>query len=128
MDRQHTRSPLASAIGLGSSKSGVEHWWAARVSAVALIPLTLWFIASMIAHTGSDYAGFIAWLKEFPTTILMVLLLVALFHHIALALQVVIEDYVHSDLKFAAIVAVRLGCFALAAAGILAMLRIDFGL
>ena len=82
----------------------------------------------MIAHTGSDYAGFVAWLKEFPTTILMFLLLVALFHHIALGLQVVIEDYVHSDLKFAAIVAVRLGCFAFAAAGILATLRISLGL
>jgi succinate dehydrogenase / fumarate reductase, membrane anchor subunit len=128
MDRQRTRSPLASAIGLGSSKSGVEHWWAERVSAAALVPLTLWFVASMIAHTGSDYAGFVAWLKEFPTTILMFLLLVALFHHIALGLQVVIEDYVHSDLKFAAIVAVRLGCFAFAAAGILATLRISLGL
>ena len=128
MDRQDTRSPLASAIGLGSSKSGVEHWWAERVSAVALVPLTLWFVASMIAHTGNDYVGFVAWLKEFPTTIPMVLLLVALFHHTALGLQVVIEDYVHSDLKFAAIVAVRLGCFAFAAAGILATLRIAFGL
>ncbi len=128
MDRQHTRSPLASAIGLGSSKSGVEHWWAQRFSAVALVPLTLWFVASMIAHTGSDYAGFVTWLKELPTTILMFLLLVALFHHIALGLRVVIEDYIHSDLKFAAIVIVRLGCFAFAAAGILAMLRIAFGL
>lgn len=128
MDRRRTRSPLASAIGLGSSKSGVEHWWAERVSAVALVPLTLWFVASMIAHTGNDYVSFVAWLKEFPTTILMVLLLVALFHHTALGLQVVIEDYAHSDLKFAAIVAVRLGCFAFAAAGILATLRIALDL
>lgn len=128
MDRQRTRSPLASAIGLGSSKSGVEHWWAERVSAVALVPLTLWLVASMIAHTGNDYVGFVVWLKGFPTTILMVLLLVALFHHTALGLQVVIEDYVHSDLKFAAIVAVRLGCFAFVAAGILATLRIAFDL
>lgn len=127
MDAQRTRSPLARAIGLGSAKSGVEHWWAERVSAIALVPLTLWFVAAIIAHTRSDYQGFVAWLKELPTTILMVLLLFALFHHTALGLQVIVEDYVHSSLKFAAILAVRLGCYALAIAGILATLQIAWG-
>ena len=119
------RSPLARAIGLGSAKGGVQHWWAERVSAVALVPLTLWFVASIIAHTGSDYASFIAWMQDAAsTTILMILLLIALFHHAALGLQVVIEDYVHSGVKFVAIVTVRLGCFAIATIGILATLRI----
>lgn len=127
MDRQRTRSPLARAIGLGSAKSGVEHWWAERVSAVALVPLTLWFVAAVIAHTRSDYAGFLAWLREFPTTILIVLLLAAIFHHTALGLQVVIEDYVHSGFKFAAVVALRLGCLAIAIVGILAALHIAWG-
>jgi hypothetical protein len=53
MDRQCMRSPLTRAMGLGSAKEGVEHWWMERVSAVALVPLTLWFVASIIAHTGS---------------------------------------------------------------------------
>jgi succinate dehydrogenase / fumarate reductase membrane anchor subunit len=127
VDTQRSRSPLARAIGLGSAKSGVEHWWAERVSAVALVPLTLWFVAAIIAHSRSDYQGFVAWLKELPTTILMVLLLLALFHHTALGLRVIVEDYVHSNLKFAAVVAVRLGCYALAIAGILATLRIAWG-
>lgn len=52
------RSPLGRAIGLGSAKEGVKEWWAERVSAVALVPLTLWFDASLIAHSGSDYAAF----------------------------------------------------------------------
>lgn len=103
----------------------MEHWWAERVSAIALIPLTLWLVASVIAHTGSDYAGLVAWLREFPTTLLMILLLSALFYHTALGLQVVLEDY---GLRFAAIIAVRLGCFAVAAIGILATLRIAWGL
>ena len=120
------RSPLGRAIGLGSAKEGVGPWWAERVSAVALVPLTLWFVASIIAHTGSDYAAFIAWLKAPLIATLMILLLIALFHHTALGLQVVIEDYVHSGVKFAAIMAVRLSCLALATAGVVATLRIAF--
>ena len=127
MDRQRTRSPLARARGFGSAKHGAEHWWMQRVSAVALVPLTLWFVASIIAHTGSDYATFIVWLRTPLISILMVLLLIALFYHTALGLQVVIEDYVHSATKFAAVVAVRLGCCALAGAGVVATLRIVLG-
>jgi succinate dehydrogenase / fumarate reductase membrane anchor subunit len=126
MDRRPMRSPLARAMGFGSAKDGVEHWWMERVSAVALVPLTLWFVASIIAHTGNDYATFIVWLRTPLASILMILLLIALFYHTALGLQVVIEDYVHSGVKFAALVAVRLGCFALAATGIVATLRIAF--
>ena len=126
MDRRNMRSPLARATGLGSAKEGVGAWWAQRVSAVALVPLTLWFAASLIAHTGSDYATFIAWLRSPLVATLMILLLIALFHHAALGLQVVIEDYVHSGAKLAIIIAVRLGCFALAATGIIAILRIAF--
>ena len=120
------RSPLARAMGLGSAKEGVREWWAERVSAVALVPLTLWFAASIIAHTGSDYATFIVWMRTPLATTLMILLLIALFHHTALGLQVVIEDYVHSGAKFAAVMAVRLGCFALATAGVAATLHIAF--
>lgn len=120
------RSPLARAIGLGSAKEGVGPWWAERVSAVALIPLTLWFAASFITHTGSDYATVIVWLRTPFAATLMILLLVALFHHIALGLQVVIEDYIHSGAKFAAVIAVRLGCFALATVGIVATLSVAF--
>ena len=125
--RQNMRSPLARAIGLGSAKEGVGSWWAERVSAVALVPLTLWFAASIIAHTGSDYATFIVWLRTPFAAILMSLLLIALFYHTALGLQVVIEDYVHSATRFAAVIAVRLGCCALAGAGVVAILRIALG-
>jgi succinate dehydrogenase / fumarate reductase, membrane anchor subunit len=123
---QDMRTPLARAIGLGSAKGGVGAWWAERVSAVALVPLTLWLAASIIAHIGSDYATFIVWLKTPFTAILMILLLIALFYHTALGLQVVIEDYVHSGAKFAVVIAERLGCCALATAGVVAALRIAF--
>ena len=97
-----------------------------RVSAIALVPLTMWFFAAIIAKTGADYTAFVAWMRNPITDILMALLLIALFYHAALGLQVVVEDYVHSDVKFAAVIAVRLACFTLGTAGILATLRIAF--
>ena len=120
------RSPLGRALELGSAKDGVKQWWLERVTAIALVPLTVWFAASIVVHTGNDYATLIAWLRTPIATILMVLLLIALFYHTALGLQVVIEDYIHSGMKIPALLGMRFGCFALAAAGILAMLRIAF--
>jgi succinate dehydrogenase / fumarate reductase membrane anchor subunit len=125
MKGQRLRSPLSRARGLGSAKEGVEHWWMQRVTAVALIPLSLWFAASLIGLAGSDYNAFVNWLRAPFVTILMVLLLIVLCHHMALGLQVVVEDYVHSEwVKISAVVAVRCICLALAVAGIIATLRI----
>jgi succinate dehydrogenase / fumarate reductase membrane anchor subunit len=126
MDR--LRSPLGRAIGLGSAKEGVEHWWAQRVSAVALIPLGLWFAASLVALAGADRAAVLAWLHAPVQAILAILLLIAVFYHAALGLQVVVEDYVHAEwLKVPSLVAMRLVAFGLAVAGIFAVLRIAFG-
>ncbi|MGY0561121.1 MULTISPECIES: succinate dehydrogenase, hydrophobic membrane anchor protein [unclassified Luteimonas] len=126
MGSHDMRSPVARAAGLGSAKAGVEHWWAQRVSAIALIPLTLWFVASLIAHTHSDHATFLVWLRAPLNAVAMILLLLALFHHTALGLQVVIEDYMHSRARFTVLVAMRLTCLALAIAGAMATLHIVF--
>jgi len=128
MARQSLRSPLGRAIGLGSAKHGADHWWAQRVSAVALILLGLWFAASLIAHAGADHGAVVAWLRNPITAILMLLLVATTFYHAALGLQVVIEDYVHSEwLKVSSLVATWLISMVLAVAGIFAVLRIAFG-
>jgi succinate dehydrogenase / fumarate reductase membrane anchor subunit len=128
MERRQLRSPLGRAIGLGSAKQGVEHWWAQRVSAVALLVLGLWFVASLAALAGADRATVAAWLHRPLAAILTILTLAAVFYHSALGLQVVIEDYVHAEgVKIAAVALVRLSCLALAVAGIFAVLRIAFG-
>lgn len=127
MVRNQMRSPLARAAWLGSAKEGVEQWWKERVTAIALVPLTLWFVVSILAHGGNDYSVLVAWLKTPFATLMIVLLLIALFYHTALGLQVVIEDYVHSAVKIPALVAMRLGCLVCAVAGILAVLQIAFG-
>ncbi len=126
MNNDGMRSPLSRALGLGSGKTGVEQWWRGRVSAMVLVPLTVWFAASLMVHTGSDYVTLISWLRTPIIAILMVLLLAGVFYHTALGLQVVIEDYVHSGFKILALIGMRFICSGLAVAGILATLRIVF--
>jgi succinate dehydrogenase / fumarate reductase, membrane anchor subunit len=121
------RSPLGRVMGLGSAKEGVAHWWAQRLTAVALIPLLLWFVIDLIRLTGAPRAAVVAWLHGPFAAITTVLLLLAVFYHMALGVQVVIEDYVHSEWsKITLLVLNKFVAFALAAAGIFAVLRIAF--
>jgi succinate dehydrogenase / fumarate reductase membrane anchor subunit len=128
MPASRMRSPLGRAIGLGSAQEGVGQWWAQRLTAIALVPLTVWFVVGVITHLGVDLAAFRRWVSEPGTAIAFILLLIATFYHLALGVQVVIEDYVHGELqKLGLIVAVRLASFGLAVAGIFAVLRMAFG-
>lgn len=122
------RSPLGRVRGLGSAHTGVEHWWMERVSAVALVPLTLWFVYSMVALAGADHGTAVHWLARPRNAVLMILLLATAFYHGQLAIQVVLEDYVHvTAARVPAIIAVKLLALLLAAGGIFAVLRIAFG-
>jgi succinate dehydrogenase / fumarate reductase, membrane anchor subunit len=126
-DDARLRSPLGRALGLGSAKEGVAHWWGQRVSAAALVVLALWFVAAMVAVTGADHKAVVAWLHAPFSAVAMILLLIAVFYHMALGVQVVIEDYVHSEwIKILMLVLNKLVAVALAAAGIFAVLRIAF--
>jgi succinate dehydrogenase / fumarate reductase membrane anchor subunit len=122
------RSPLGRAIGLGSAKEGVEHWWMQRITAVALVPLTLWFVIAVIGLVGADLETVQNWVGRPLPAILLVLLLIASFYHMSLGLQVVVEDYVHAELaKLGLVIAIRLLCFAFAVAGIFAVLSMALG-
>jgi succinate dehydrogenase / fumarate reductase, membrane anchor subunit len=122
------RSPLGRAVGLGSAKEGVEHWWFQRITAVALVPLTLWFVIAVIRLVGADLDSVRDWVGNPLPAILLVLLLIATFYHASLGLQVVIEDYVHTELsKLGLLIIVRLACFALTVAGIFAVLGMAVG-
>jgi len=91
------RSELGRVRGLGSAKSGVHHWWAERVTSIALVPLTIWFVFSAIHLLGAPHEAVLAWFYSPVTTVLMLCLVIATFHHMHLGLQVVIEDYVHTE-------------------------------
>ena len=122
------RTPLGRVRGLGSAKEGTEHWWMVRLTSLALIPLTIWFVASVVSLAGADYPEVVNWLRSPVVAVLMVILIGTTFQHTQAGLQVVIEDYVHHEpAKLAAILFVKAAALVLALAGIFAVLRIAFG-
>ncbi len=121
------RSALGRARGLGSAKDGVHHWWAERLSALALIPLTVWFVASVVSMAGADYYAMRDWLGNPVIAGLLILVVVTTFYHGALAMQVVIEDYVHNEpVKWFAVLAVKAASVLLGLSGVLAVLVVLF--
>ena len=122
------RSPLSRVRGLGSAKEGPAHWWAQRVTGVALVPLSLWFVVSVIALVGADFAAYRGWLAEHGNVLFMVLFIIALFHHAQLGVAEVIEDYVHHEpVKVVSLVAVKFLAIILGVSCVLAVLRVTFG-
>jgi succinate dehydrogenase / fumarate reductase membrane anchor subunit len=91
------RSALGRVRGLGTARSGVDAWWAQRLTAAALVPLAIWFVLSLLAHLGADRTAMAQWVGRPWNGVLLLALLIALFRHLALGLQVVIEDYVHGE-------------------------------
>lgn len=121
------RTALGRVRGLGSAKGGTHHWWMQRVTAIALIPLTVWIVASFVAMTGADYETVRAWMAMPLVAILFILFIATGLYHLKLGLQVVIEDYVHSEgLKLASQMALTFACVLVAAASIFAVLKIAF--
>jgi succinate dehydrogenase / fumarate reductase membrane anchor subunit len=91
------RSQLGRVRGLGAAGTGIGHWWAQRVTAILLLPLSLYFVASVLILEGASRAGMAAYMAEPWNAVLFLMLIGALFYHLALGLQVVVEDYVHKE-------------------------------
>jgi len=87
------RSQLGRARGVGAGHSGVEHWRTERITSIALVPLTLWFIYAMLHLVGAPQEAVAAWASN-PVNTVLLLVVVITFHHMHLGLQVVCEDYV----------------------------------
>jgi succinate dehydrogenase / fumarate reductase membrane anchor subunit len=122
------RSDLARVRGLGSAKDGVQHWWMQRLSAIALVPLGIWFVVSAIKLAGLPLAAFRAWLNTGANVFLMMLFVATLFYHLKLGLQVVIEDYVHDEkTKTVSLVLNTLACIFLGAFSVFALVKVAFG-
>lgn len=122
------RTPLGRVRGLGAARNGSHHWRLQRLTAIALIPLGVWFLASMAFLAGADYLTVKAWLSAPLPAILVILFAFALFYHLKLGLQVVIEDYVHDGaLKLFLQVTVSFSCIGLGLAATLAVLKLFLG-
>jgi succinate dehydrogenase / fumarate reductase membrane anchor subunit len=122
------RSPLGRVLGMGSAKDGTAHWWAQRVSAVALIPLTLWFVFSLLTLPALDYDTVRTWLSVPISGFLAVLLVAVLAYHSYLGTIVIVEDYVTgTGMKVLTLLVLRFLYVLCGGAGIFAILRVVFG-
>lgn len=123
------RTPLGRVRGLGSAKSGTHHWWMQRVTSIALLPLTIWFVLSMIGLAGTTYLETLLWIATPLNAVLLIALIALTFHHMAAGLQVVIEDYVRNEWqRIIGLLLVKGACALLALACGFSVLRIAFAL
>ena len=122
------RSELGKVRGLGSAKSGTEHFWMQRVTAIANIPLVIFLVWFIVSHMGSNRAEFIASIKHPLITIGLLLAFASFLYHMRIGLQVVIEDYVHGSPKVAALLANTFFAVILFATAAYAILKMSFGL
>jgi succinate dehydrogenase / fumarate reductase membrane anchor subunit len=122
------RSPLGRVLGLGSARGGSSHWYAQRVTAVALVLLTLWFVLSLASLADASYEQVIGWLRWPFNSALALLLVVAGAWHAVLGLQVVVDDYVSDKgTRLLVLIAIKFAFVLAAVVGVLAVLRIAFG-
>ncbi len=123
-----TGTQIGRVRGLGSAKAGTGHWWQQRVTALANLVLVVWLIASLVMLPGHDYHTMIDWLRQPLVTVPVVLMILSIFNHMKLGLQVVIEDYFHSEgSKIAALLALKAYAVAGAAVAVFCVLKIAFG-
>lgn len=121
------RHPLGRALGRGAAKSGVSHWWVQRVTAVALVPLTLWFLVRIIRLPDYGYETVREWIGSGWTPVGLIFLIGAMAWHSALGIQVVIEDYVpNKSIKIMALFTSTIFHVLVAVAGVYAVLNIAF--
>ena len=121
------RTPLGRVLGKGSAKEGVHHWWVQRMTAVALIPLGLSFVVSLLSLPSLDYGVVHTWVHQSWTAVLLVLFIALACWHSKLGVQVVVEDYVHGGFKTLVLVVSTFLHTLIAAASIFAVLKVAFG-
>ena len=123
------RAPLATARGLGSAKEGTHHFWNQRLTAIVLVPMTLWIMVSLVRMTNVDYATVTQWIAAPLNAVLLLIFLLALFYHALLGVQVVIEDYIHNEWqKIACLILVKFTILLTGLTSVLAVIKVFLGL
>jgi succinate dehydrogenase / fumarate reductase, membrane anchor subunit len=121
------RSPLGKVLGTGSAKEGVHHWWLQRLTSIALVPLTIWFVVSLLSLPSFEHVTVVSWMAQSWTALLLILFILVATWHSQLGVRVVVEDYVHGGTKTLTLVVITFIHAVVAAAGIFAVLKVAFG-
>jgi succinate dehydrogenase / fumarate reductase membrane anchor subunit len=121
------RSPLGKVLGAGSAKEGVHHWWVQRLTSIALVPLTIWFVVSLLSLPSFEHVTVITWMAQTWTALLLILFILVATWHSQLGVRVVVEDYVHGGAKTLTLVLITFIHAFVAAAGVFAVLKVAFG-
>jgi succinate dehydrogenase / fumarate reductase membrane anchor subunit len=121
------RSPLGRVLGTGSAKGGVHHWWLQRLTSIALVPLAIWFVVSLLSLPSFEHVTVISWMAQSWTALLLILFILAATWHSQLGVRVVVEDYVHGGSKTLTLVVITFIHALVAAASVFAVLKVAFG-
>ena len=122
------RTEKSKVRGLGSAKSGTEHFFLQRVTALANVPLAIAFIIIIVGMQGADHVRMLATMSHPLIAILLLLFIVSGVIHMRLGMQVIIEDYIHSEgMKIVMLIANTFFAIAVATASIFAVLKMAFG-
>ena len=121
------RSPLGKVLGTGSAKEGVHHWWLQRLTSIALVPLTIWFVVSLLSLPSFEHVTVITWMAHSWTALFLILFILVATWHSQLGVRVVVEDYVYGGAKTLTLVVLTFIHAVIAAAGIFAVLKVAFG-
>ena len=129
MQKSSITSPLARARGLGSAHEGTHHWWWQRLTAVALIPLSVWFLYALFSHLMmADMKTTLDWFKSPFIAFTMLITVLAMCHHAKLGMQVILEDYLHCEcVKITALIINKLLFIGLMVLSALAIFKLHLG-
>lgn len=119
------RTPLSNAKGLGSAKEGAHHWWVQRLTSIALVPLTIWFAYTIASFGEFSYSAVIVWMQSPVVAVILALLVVTMFYHVQLGVQVIIEDYVGGWRKVTSLIALNFACIALTFMGLFSIIKVS---
>ena len=121
-----TGTELGRVRGLGSAKHGATHWWRQRLTSASNFVLMWWFVISIARLPAYDYAGVHAWLGSMWVAVPLVLLVISVFYHFRLGLQVVIEDYQHDETRTVLMILLNFFAVGAGAIAIFSILKIAF--
>jgi succinate dehydrogenase / fumarate reductase, membrane anchor subunit len=121
------RSPLGKVLGTGSAKEGVHHWWMQRLTSIALIPLTIWFVVSLLSLPSFNHVDVQVWMAQSWTALFLVLFILVATWHSQLGVRVIVEDYVHGGTKTLTLVLFTFIHAVVAVGGVFAVLKVAFG-